>query len=374
MRSFVKFACSTIAFALLICGAIGAISGSKQPNDKPSREFYVTPRGDDSADGSVRHPWLTIQHAASKVGPGATVHVGPGIYVGPIRTEAAGKASARILFVSDEKFGAKIMGTTDDPVWLNSGNFVDIQGFDITGRGYIGIENDGSFVRIIGNHVHDLTVNCEANGGAGIDNASFHASDNDVIGNTIERINGSSDCAKRVHGIYQSNLRGHIWNNVTAFSGGCGIHLWHAASNVVIANNLTFSNGFGICVGAGDEPGGVRNDDTVVANNIVVHNLKYGIFETGLNGPGNRFINNLVFANAGGDLELQNRSAAIGTIKADPETVFVNWKPDGTGDYHLKATGPAVARGTSTGAPPDDSEGVSRNAKRTYDLGPFSAP
>ena len=91
-------------------------------------------------------------------------------------------------------------------------------------------------------------------------------------------------------------------------------------------------------------------------------------------GPGNRFINNLVFANEGGDLVVQNQSAVTGTIKADPAAVFVNWKPDGTGDYHLKAAGPAVARGTGTGAPPDDFEGISRNAKRTYDLGPFAAP
>ena len=363
-----------VTFVLLLCPlvALSTNAQKKQPA-RANLNFYVTMQGNDSADGSERRPWLTIQHASAKVGPGAVVHVGPGIYVGPMRTRGTGTAQARIRYISDTKYAAKIMGTTDDPVWLNKGDFVDIQGFDISGRGYIGIENDGSFVRVIGNHVHDLQVNCETNGGAGIDNADFHASDNDVIGNTVEHINSDPSCAKRVHGIYQSNLRGHIWNNVTAFSGGCGIHLWHAANNVIIANNLTFGNAFGICIGAGDDPGGIRNDNTLVTNNIVVHNAKYGIFETGSNGPGNRFINNLVFANAGGDLELQNRSAAIGTIKADPTVVFVNWKPDGTGDYHLKAGSPAVAGGTATGAPPDDHEGISRNAKRTYDIGPFAA-
>ncbi len=371
--SGVDLAFLAILLSLCVCSVFKATAGNK-PKQPSNRDVYVSMRGDDSADGSERRPWLTIQHAASKVGPGATVHVAPGIYVGPIRTEAVGRVDARIIFVSDKKYGAKITGTTDDPIWLNSGNFVDIQGFDIAGRGYIGIENDASFVRIIGNHVHDLQVQCEPNGGAGIDNADYHASDNDVIGNTVEHIDGARDCAQRVHGIYQSNLRGHIWNNITAFSGGCGIHLWHAASNVTIANNLSFSNQFGICVGAGDAPGGIRNNDTLVANNIVVRNSKYGIFETGSNGDQNRFINNLVFGNNGGDFQLQHQAAATGTIKADPQSVFVNWKPDGDGDYHLKAGSPAIAMGTSSGAPPDDYEGISRKAKRTYDIGPFAVP
>ena len=80
---------------------------------------------------------------------------------------------------------------------------------------------------------------------------------------------------------------------------------------------------------SGRRAGGVRNDDTIVANNIIVHNAKYGIFETGSNGDRNRFINNLVFGNEGGDFAMQHRSAATGTIKADPASVFVNWKPDG---------------------------------------------
>ncbi|MBV9147834.1 MAG: hypothetical protein JO065_18095, partial [Acidobacteria bacterium] len=40
-------------------------------------QYYVAPTGSDSSDGSLSHPWLTLQHAANEVVPGSTVHVAP---------------------------------------------------------------------------------------------------------------------------------------------------------------------------------------------------------------------------------------------------------------------------------------------------------
>jgi len=44
----------------------------------------------------------------------------------------------------------------DHSTWHNYGNYVDIMGFELTSVGRIGLYNDGSFVRYIGNHVHDV--------------------------------------------------------------------------------------------------------------------------------------------------------------------------------------------------------------------------
>src|SRR5262249_53996954 len=149
--------------------------------------FYVAPGGSDSNSGSASAPWATIQHAANVVTPGSVVHVAPGIY-GPVTTGISGAPGARIRFVSDVKWGARVQNDRAASVWMNSGNHVDIVGFDITGNVEVGIENDASFVRIIGNHVHDIPGSCSSNGGAGIDNAAFNATDNDVIGNVVHDI------------------------------------------------------------------------------------------------------------------------------------------------------------------------------------------
>src|SRR5262245_30125223 len=67
-------------------------------------ERYVSPTGSDRDDGSLKHPWATIQHAALAVKPGMTVHVLPGTYLGPIRTRISGTETAPIRFISDRKW------------------------------------------------------------------------------------------------------------------------------------------------------------------------------------------------------------------------------------------------------------------------------
>jgi hypothetical protein len=44
------------------------------------KNFYVSPEGNDSNDGSQHRPWATISHAGSVATPGSTVHVAPGVY------------------------------------------------------------------------------------------------------------------------------------------------------------------------------------------------------------------------------------------------------------------------------------------------------
>ena len=57
--------------------------------------------------------------------------------------------------VSDVRWGAKLTTnlTGNDATWWNQGNYVEIQGFEITGSGALGIYNEGSFTRIIDNTV-----------------------------------------------------------------------------------------------------------------------------------------------------------------------------------------------------------------------------
>jgi parallel beta-helix repeat protein len=352
----------------------GRFIHSAVANSGASAAFYVNPAGSDAADGSASAPWATIQHAADAARPGTIVHVAPGTYMEAIKTRASGTSDARITFLSQTKWGARIIALNSDSAWENRGDYVDIEGFDITGDGRLGILNLASFVRIMGNHVHHIASKCSNDGGAGIDNGNYGANDNDIIGNVVHDIGDPAVMCKGIQGIYHSNLRGHILSNISYRNNAWGIHLWHAANNVVISNNLVFQNGEGgIVVGDGDSPGGVTDNNTTVSNNIVMdHNSTWGygiaILEEGYTGRGNKYLNNLIWKNNRG-IVLQNGLLAAGTINADPR--LVDYRADGTGDYHLSPSSPAIAAGTLIGAPRIDLDGRTRPTTMPPDIGPY---
>ena len=340
--------------------------------------LYVATNGSDSNSGSATSPFKTIQKAASVAKASTTVHVRPGTYYGNISTRNSGTSTGRIRFVSDTKWGAKIVGSGTESMWTNNANYIDIVGFDITGPGRLGILNWGSYASMSGNHVHNLTVTggCTGNGGAGIMNANYTGSDNDMIGNVVHDIGVPGKC-NAVQGLYHANLRGHIFNNLVYRVSSYGIHLWHAANNVMIANNTSFGNGStsmggGFVIGTGDSPGGVVLDYTKVINNIAYGNPRVGIEQYCYSnfsciGSHNTVANNLVYAN-GRNLTMVVGSAT-GTITADPK--FVNFQANGTGNYRLQSTSPAIDKGLADSAPADDIDNVARPQGFGYDIGAY---
>lgn len=346
---------------------------SSTPSQKPAipsfteaglTSYFVSPDGSDRNDGSQQHPWRTIQHAANVVRAGATVHVVPGNYAGPITSVSSGTEGARIRFVADVQWEAVIRATRADIVWTNLGDYVDIQGFDIAGSDPAtcnGIITYASYVRIVGNHVHDVgrdTAACKFGSGI-VDHNNRAAHDDEVIGNVVHDIGDFNHPRQLHHGIYHANLRGRIVNNIVYRCEGWGIHLWHAASQVTISNNTIFNNAYGgILIGDGDDPGafppGVVNDYTVVANNIIYSNgwgpnaSGYGIEEYGATGAHNQYLHNLVYLNGPANWKLKNGNQGKATISTDPR--FVNYQPDGSGDYRLASDSPALKAGIPVGA------------------------
>ncbi|MDL2354362.1 MAG: right-handed parallel beta-helix repeat-containing protein [Pseudomonadota bacterium] len=340
--------------------------------------LYVATTGADTNAGTQASPFRTITKAASVAKASTTVHVAAGTYNETVKTNNSGTSSARIRYVSDTKWGAKIIGSGSEGMWTNNGDYVDIVGFDISGPGRLGILNYASFSLISGNHVHHLTVSggCSGNGGAGIDNANYSSSDDDIIGNVVHDIGVPGAC-NGIQGIYSSNLRGHIYNNTVYRVSAWGIQLWHAANNVMIANNTVFANGSagmggGIVFGTGDSPGGVILDNTSVVNNLVYANPGDGIREYCYAGPEcigahNTVANNLVYAN--GSAITMRVGGATATISADPQ--FVNYQANGSGDYHLRSTSPAIDKGIANSAPAYDMDDVARPSGAAYDIGAY---
>lgn len=307
---------------LVACVVLGALAaGGRAPPGAPQAlpvppaallepaptplNYYVATTGDDSDPGTESAPYRSIGRAVAMAGPDATIHVAPGTYRENIVSKASGSAAKRIYYVSSTRWGARLVGGGTEAAWTNHGDYVNIIGFDISGSGRIGILNWASFAVIAGNHVHDLAVSggCTGGGGAGIENAGYASSDDDIVGNVVHDIGVPGAC-NGVQGIYSSNLRARIVHNVVYRASAWGIHLWHAANDVLIAHNTVFANGSkgmggGIVIGTGDSPGGVVLDHTHVINNIVTGNPGGSIEEycdAGQEciGPHNIVANNLV--------------------------------------------------------------------------------
>jgi hypothetical protein len=348
------------------------------PTPDTAYHLYVATTGSDSNPGTRIAPFLTITRAAKAATPDTTVHVAPGTYLENVRTRIHGTASARIRYASDTRWGAKIIGSGTEGMWTNTGNYTDIVGFDVSGSGRLGILNLGSYTLVASNHVHDLEVSggCTGSGGAGIVNANYSSSDGDIIGNVVHDIGLPGKC-NGVQGIYSSNLRGRIHNNIVYRVSSWGIHLWHAANNVMIANNTVFANGGGgmgggIVVGSGDRPGGVILNNSKVINNIVYKNPAAGIKQycywgQDCIGANNLVSNNLVYGN--GTVISLRVGRDVGTIVADPQ--FVDYQANGEGNYRLKSTSPAINQGMSTSAPATDIDNVARTRGGAPDIGAY---
>jgi hypothetical protein len=312
-------------------------------------------------------------------GPGTTIRVAPGIYVGGFTTSGSGTASNPIRYLSSTKWEAKLVPAADsshDMAWENKGAYVAIDGFDIDGSAFrggtawrFGIYTAGSHSIVKNNRVRHIasTGPCNGRGGAGIEGDSYYgATDIDLVGNIVYDV-GPESC-RYIHGIYQT-APGRIVNNLVYCIAGWGIHLWHDANHVTIANNTVFNSASGgVLVGGGDfvNTDGPADHITVV-NNIVFDN-NAGIVESGRTGPHNLFANNLSFRNKV-DWRLHGGKADRGAISADPE--FVHYLPEGGGDYHLAIGSPAIDAGTPVEAPSDDLDGVPRPQGQGYDVGAY---
>ena len=342
--------------------------------------LYVSTAGNDSNTGTQAKPFRTITRAAKAAKPSTTVHVAAGTYNESVKTTLHGTATARIRYVSDTKWGAKVVGIGTEGMWTNNGNYTEISGFDITGPGRLGILNYASNTVIVNNHIHNLKISggCGGSGGSGIVNANYSGMNGDIVNNVVHDIGVPGAC-NGVQGIYSSNQGGLIYNNIVYRVSAFGIHLWHAASGVIIANNTVFANGSsgmggGIVTGSGDAPGGMQLKNTKVINNIVYNNPGVSIKQycySGVNciGSGNVTANNLVYGNGSG-ISLKT-GTATGTITQNP--LFINYQANGTGNYRLQSNSPAINKGVASAAPIYDMDNVLRPKGGALDIGAYES-
>jgi parallel beta-helix repeat protein len=348
-----------------------------------SNDLYVSISGSDANSCTQASPCLTISHVSTLATPGTTVHVAPGTYnfnaSEPIRTSTSGIAGNPITYVSDTKWGAKLVNSWyqagGGATWYNTSSYIVIKGFEISGGGGIdGLIDFGSHNTISGNYVHDMNndtsvLTCLQLGSGGI----FLGGDGDtVIGNVVRHIGPPGiDTCITTHGFYISSGSSNvIVNNIASNNSGFGIHCW-GPSSVTVDKNVSFNNGTGGMIFGN---GNGTFDNSIISNNIAINNGVWGIRElenTGTHevGPNNKILNNMVYGNPNGNMLLIEGNTDSGTITADAQ--FINYQADGSGDYHLKATSPAIDAGISTGAPATDFDGNTRPQGAGLDIGAY---
>ncbi len=122
-------------------------------------DYYISPNGSDQNPGTQSQPFVTIAHGDGVAQPGDTIHVAPGVYPGDLITQASGTSSAHVRFVSDSKWGAKLVAGSTGMIWYSKGAYVDVIGFEIDGTAStvvnLGIYLTGSYSSAQNHEVHD---------------------------------------------------------------------------------------------------------------------------------------------------------------------------------------------------------------------------
>ena len=307
MKKSIISASNIRANVLLSCGAVVLFAAAPMASAF-AKDLYVSTTGSDSNPGTQAAPVKTIARADALASAGTVIHVAAGTYRvsapsldnAGIKTSKSGTSTARIKFVSDVKWGAKIIVSGTGITWDSRGSYVDIDGFDISGSGRHGILAAGANLTMTNNFVHDLTISggCNGSGGAAID--TYGPVGGVVIDRNVVRNIGASMIGRcnTVQGIYIANANNVVTNNLVSGVAMAGIQQWHGATASTIVNNTVFHTKDGILLGQGDAGTTTGSANNYVADYVVYDNKTYGIVELGKMAGNNRYVNNLVAKSA----------------------------------------------------------------------------
>ncbi len=295
--------CDKIKTLLLACSALLFVSYGTPAF---SREYYVSPGGNDSGSGTYALPFKTIAKASSSVIPGDKVIIRAGTYRERVKPGQSGRVGRYIVYAAYPNEKVTIDGT-NVPVhyWgglvdLSNRDYIKINGLTVINSAYTGI---------FGHQANNILVsNCHtyntASSGIGM-----HYSNNIVISkNEVALANTTSDQENiTIESVANFEVRyNHLHDGGKSTTGGEGIDAKGNSSNgkiygnkvhglnregiyvdaysgwlynVQVYNNRVYSNAVS-GIGIGNEAGGYLHD-VYVYNNIVYQNQWSGIIVSG---------------------------------------------------------------------------------------------
>jgi hypothetical protein len=357
-------------------------------------QLYVSTTGSDANPGAYAAPFQTIGKASQMASPGTTVYVEPGTYVGDVHVTASG-----VTYKSTVKWGANLVppasSSTETGFWNDRAANVTIDGFLIDGGTNIGqwragIYCDATNCTIRNNKVLNIATappgSSNPNGAAGIEIDGYHGDTGGfILNNVVGNVGLPNPRYNLRHCIYLGAYGTTVQNNVIfGCHEGYGIESWHGASHLNISNNLIFHSVRGVQIGSGNVTGVMYkggNDYTMVFNNIVFDgdgsstspvgvSEDFNITTGGSIGMHNQYSNNCVLVAGAWHLSVNRHE---NDVNGTP--TFVNYQPDGSGDYHLVdgsyCTDQGIASLGGQPAPATDFDSVVRPVGPAYDIGPY---
>ena len=370
--------------------------------------FYLSPAGDDDAQGSLEHPWRTLQHAIARLKPGTVIYLMAGIYYGPveINTRASEQSPAALRAMA----GQEVVVTYAEA-------FVQQQAARISERareGAVGADEKelhypslitvtGSYVEISGLHLRGVRDRLPMNlySESGISIASGGGMGCRVLDNEIENT-GHCGVKEMGHGgkgfliegnyIHDLGQTAHdhalylpaddvtVRRNILINTAGWGVHAYTEPKRLAISHNLIGGNAQDAVILGGsdckvfnnifyrDRLGGVflfrrgcRNN--TIVNNIILEPAAFRFDSLGSDEPANQPQGNVLDYNCiVGDASPTNRSNPMGAhnIKSQPEFLDTARL-----DFRLQPSSPCIDAG--------DAKVMVRFYGQAPDIGPYES-
>jgi hypothetical protein len=132
-------------------------SASPSPDPSTGSTLYVAADAPAGGDGSATRPFASVQEALAEAQPGDTVRIGPGTYVGEVRSVRSGSAAAPIRLLGED---AHIVGEGADHVVELTHDYLELSGLEISDGGKLIYAIGASHTRVVSNWLHDAEGEC----------------------------------------------------------------------------------------------------------------------------------------------------------------------------------------------------------------------
>ncbi|MFL5761933.1 MAG: right-handed parallel beta-helix repeat-containing protein [Thermomicrobiales bacterium] len=392
-----------------------------------SDTFYVDTGGSNTTGaGSAAKPWKTIQFGVDHLGPGDLLLINPGTYSGPVTVEIAASAGSPVTIRGN---GSGVIvngsGADRDAVFITSSSYVTVERIKVQDATRAGMRIDNSdhitarkntFANngvwgLFTDFSDDLLIEGNQAYGSVAEHGIYVSNSGDrpvIRGNVVHDNNANGihmngDLSQGGDGIISGAIveNNVIYNN--GLAGGSGINM-DGVTNSVIRNNLLYNNhASGISLYKID--GAVCSHDDRVLNNTIV-NATDGRWAVNIGGAGctnNKIFNNILYTFHDYRGSIATAAAGLSSFQSDYNVVMNRFGTDtgdsvlslsawrgmgydahsqlaspaqlfvGGGDYHLKASSPAIDAGTSLADVASDLDGNSRPIGARFDVGAYES-
>lgn len=243
---------------------------------------YASPRGSDTAAGTSRAPFRSVERLAEALHAGQTGCLRAGAYRGYLRISHGGRRNARLQIRSLPGVVATLIGR----VWIRPGsNYVTIQGVRIAGAHPVPctvttcpnmptVAVNGDSATLADDEItNDHSTICLAIGSAQFGTAHATLIESDAIHGC-----GRLPATNSEHGIYIADaVRAVIRDSYVYDNADRGIQLYPHARSSLVEGNVIDRNGEGILIGGAD---GSPSAGSLIEHNLITNSRLGGNVES----------------------------------------------------------------------------------------------